>query len=213
MNFQLPSSSIAAFEIVITLVLLGAAASSNLYLYGGAYLFATVGISSGLLSGDVQGLARALHEAMVPFVVAGWPLIVLEANRAYAARMRGGTATSDRELVTALQFFVGALVTLGGAAFVRGGSYPVGTALGAVHLAVGLTGLLGGYLFLRKVPWSRNFLIAIDSVTIAYSAFAETLVEMFAYLPPGISDSLIGTLIAIAVSIVIIYMLTRRAQT
>ena len=208
LSFQSPSSSIAAFEVVIALVLLGAAASSNLYLYGGAYLFAVVGISAGLLSEEDQGLARTLHKAMVPFVVVGWPLMVLEARAVYRARRQGGMVASGREIVTALQFFVGSLVTLGVAAFVRGGTYPVGTALGAVHLGIGLTGLLGGYFFVRREPWSRGFLIGINSVTIVYSAFADSLVQVYAFLPPGISDSLIGTIIAIAVSAVVICLLT-----
>ena len=211
LSFQSPSSSIATFEVVIALVLLGAAASSNLYLYGGAYLFAIVGISAGLLSGDVQGLARTLHETMVPFVVVGWLLVILEANVAYRSRGQSGSVATHQQVITALQFFVGALVTPGGAAFVRGGTYPIGTTLGVVHLFVGLAGLLGGYVIMSKKPWSRSFLIGINGVTIAYSAFAESLVEAYAYLPPGINDSLIGTVIAIVVSAVIIYMLTRRS--
>ncbi len=210
LSFEAPSSSIAAFELVIALVLLGSAFASNLYLYGGAFLFASVGLAAGLLSGDVQGFARTLHETMVPIVVVAWPLVLLEANSVYGARREMGAATNNREVITALQFFVGALVTLGGAAFVRGGTYPIGTALGAIHLAVGLTGLLGGYFFVTRKAWSRGFLLGINSVTIAYSAFAESLVELYAYLPPGFNDSLVGTVIAIIVSAVIIYLLSRR---
>ena len=44
-------------------------------------------------------------------------------------------------------------------------------------------------------------------MTIVYSAFAESLAEIYAYLPRGINDALIGTIIAIIVSAVIIYIL------
>ena len=205
--FESPSTSIAEFEIAIGLVLLIAAALSSLYVYGGAYLFATVGILEGLLSSDVQGLAGSIHEVMVPFVIGGWILLVVDARNTYKARRYQTAGQKTREIVTVLQFFVGGLVTLGGAAYARGGTYPIGTALGLFHLVVGLTGLFGGYSFLRRKTCSREFLIAINSVTIVYSAFAESLAEIYSFLPPGVNDALIGTIIAIVVSATIIYLL------
>ena len=202
-----PSVSIAEFELVIGLVLLAAAALSRLYVYGGAYLFAMVGIVEGLLSSDVQGLARNMHEAMLPFAIGGCVLLAVDARSAYKAR---GYQTADqrtREIVTVLQFFVGGLVTLGGAGYARNGTYPLGTFLGLVHLVVGLTGLFGGYSFLRRRSWSREFLVGINSLTIVYSAFSETLAEIYDLLPPGVNDALIGTIIAIVVSATIIYLL------
>ncbi len=109
-----------------------------------------------------------------------------------------------------LQFFVGGLVTLGGAAFAKSGTYPIGTALGLGHLAVGLTGLFGGYAFARKKSWSNELLIGINIVTIAYSAITESLAEIYAFLPRSINDALIGTIIAIVVSAVIIYLLMEK---
>ena len=53
----------------------------NLYVYGGAYLFGVVGIAEGLLSSDVQGLARYIHESMLPFVIAGWILLAVDAQK------------------------------------------------------------------------------------------------------------------------------------
>jgi uncharacterized membrane protein YfcA len=97
-------------------------------------------------------------------------------------------------------------VTLGGAALTASGTYPVGTLLGSIHLAVGLGGLYGGYAFFKRKTWSARFLIIINVLAIAYSAFAETLAEIYAYLRPGINDAFIGTIIAIIVSSVIIYM-------
>ncbi len=207
LSFQQPSASIATFEIAIGVTLLAAAAISRLYLYAGAYLFALVGVSSGLASPEVQGLARNFHEAMVPFMIVGYLLMALEARATYRSTRNEGTQKTRRELLVALQFFVGGLVTLGGAAFATFGTYPLGTVLGLVHLLVGLTGLLAGFAMLRKGPWPRTFLIAINGMTICYSALSETLAQIYALLPPGITDSLIGTVVAILASSAIIYLL------
>lgn len=205
--FTSPSLSIAVFEVSIGVALLAAVVVSNLYLYGGAFLFTTIGITEGLLSTDVQGLARTIHETMVPFAVAGWILIALEANRVNRTERRQASVERKREIIVALQFFVGGLVTLGGAAYAAGGTYPLGTAVGLVHLSVGLSGLFAGYAFLRRTPWSRKFLIWANVATIFYSAFSESLAQIYALLPPGITDSLVGTIVAILVGGVIIYLL------
>jgi hypothetical protein len=206
LSFSTPSMSIAEFEIVIGLVLLAAAAISRLYPYAGAYLLASVGIAEGLLSPSVQGFARNLHESMIPFAIAGWILLAVETRSAYKSRDTSAGQT-NRTLVTALQFFNGALVILGGLGFAASATYPVGTALGVVHLLVGLVDLFAGYAFLKREPYSRRLLIAINAVTIAYSAFSESLAEVYALMTPGIGDALIGTIIAIVVSIAIIYLL------
>ncbi|HZW55070.1 MAG TPA: hypothetical protein VFF30_02165 [Nitrososphaerales archaeon] len=80
LSFSSPSSTIAEFEIVIGVVLAAAAAISWLYLLGGAYLLAIAGVVEGLLSSGVQGLARSMHEAMVPFAVAGCILLAVDAH-------------------------------------------------------------------------------------------------------------------------------------
>lgn len=206
-SFLLPSTSIAEFEIAIAVVSIVAIITSNLYVYGGALLFAVVGIAEGLLSADVQRLARYIHESMLPFVVASWILLVIVGKESYRAKTDRSTFARRKEIVTVMQFFVGGLVTLGGAAYTRGGVYPVGTTLGAVHLIVGLAGLYAGYVFLKAKPWSNQFLVWINAITIAYSTFSESLAEIYAYLPQGITDALIGTIIAITVSCIIIYTL------
>ncbi|HEV2389205.1 MAG TPA: hypothetical protein VGS04_00625, partial [Nitrososphaerales archaeon] len=121
-----------------------------------------------------------------------------------AVRNGGG---ERRELVMALQFFDGGLVTLGGLGYAGSATYPVGTALGLVHLLVGLTAVFAGYAFLKRKAYSRRFLIAINGVTIAYSAFSEAAAEIYALMTPGIGDALIGTIVAIVVSIAIICLL------
>jgi hypothetical protein len=45
---------------------------------------------------------------------------------------------------------------------------------GLVHLLVSLTGLFGGYAFLKRRPILADSL-AINGATIAYSAFSESL--------------------------------------
>jgi hypothetical protein len=207
LSFSTPLMSIAEFEVVIGLALLAAAAFSWLYVYAGAYLLALVGIAFGLANPDVQGLARNLHEAMLPFAIGGCVLLALGARSAYNSRANPSAGQIKRELITALQFFVGGLVVIGGAAFARNGTYPLGTVLGLIHLAVGLTGLFAGYAFLRRKVWSRRLLIAINGVIIAYSTFSESLAQVYALLPPGINESLIGTVLAIVVSAAILYLL------
>jgi hypothetical protein len=204
--FTSPSASIAEFEVVIGTLLVVAFALSNLYVYGGAYLLASVGIAEGLLTSSVQGLARGIHEAMIPFLAVGWLLLILAARKSYIAKQR--ELQKRRQIITILQFFVGGLVTLGGTAFARSGTYPVGTLLGSIHLAVGIAGLFGGYVYIKRKTWSANFLIWINAITIAYSTFAETLAEIYAYLPPGINDALIGTILAVVASIAILFLIS-----
>jgi len=143
---------------------------------------------------------------MIPFAIGGWILLALETRSAYKSRAKA-VGQTNTELVAALQFFDGALVTLGGLGYASSATYPVGTALGVVHLLVGLTGLFAGYAFLKRKPYSRRLVLAISCVTIAYSAFSESVAEVYALMTPGIGDALIGTIIAIVVSIAIIYLL------
>ncbi|MDA4132326.1 MAG: hypothetical protein OK454_04275, partial [Thaumarchaeota archaeon] len=130
LSFSTPSTSIAEFEIVIGLVLLAAAAISRLYPYSGAYLLASVGIAEGLLSPSVHGFARNLHESMIPFAIGGLILLAVETRSVYKSRAVPSATGRRRELITALQFFDGGLVTLGGLGYASSATYPVGTGLG-----------------------------------------------------------------------------------
>lgn len=211
LSFSAPSSTIATFELLIGGVLLAASIFSNLYFLGGAYILAIVGIVEGLLSAGVQGLARTIHEMMIPFAIFGSILLVLDGARSYSSRKHVGVE-ERRKVVEALQFFVGALVTLGGAAFASFGTYPVGTLLGLVHLAVGILGLFGGYYFMKRKSWANKFLIGINVLTISYTVFSETLAQVYDYLTPGINDSLIGSIVAIVVSAVILFIMIKQDQ-
>jgi hypothetical protein len=154
-----------------------------------------------------QGLARNLHEVMLPLAIGGRILLALEAGSTYDSRAYRGTGKTNGEIITVLQFFVAGLVVVGGVAFASAGTYPLGTALGLIHLAVGLTDLFAGYAFLRRNACSQRFLIAMNSLTITYSAFSESTAPIDSLLPPGVNDSLIGTVVAIIVSGTIIYLL------
>lgn len=208
LSFPNPSTSIAEFEIIIGIFLLVSAAVSRPHLFAGALLLATVGIVEGLLNPGVQGQAREIHESMIPLLLIAWSLLAAESITGHRTSVRT-TSESRQGLVTALQFFVGGLVTLGGAAFTEDGSYPVGTALGSVHLVIGVLGLVGGVAIYKRTAWSKPYLVTINAVTIAYSAFSETLAEVYAYLPQGVNDALIGTIIAIVVSGAIVYLVRR----
>jgi hypothetical protein len=211
LSFSAPSSTIATFEVLIGGILLAASIFSSLYFLAGAYILAVVGIVEGLVSPDIQGLARAMHEMMLPFAIFGSTLLIFDAAKSYSTRKYAGDE-KRREIITVLQFFVGALVTLGGAAFARFGRYPVGTALGLVHLVVGVGGLIGGYYFMKRKPWAIKFLIGMNSLTITYSSFSETLAQFYDYLTPGITDSLIGSIVAVVLSTIILCLVTRKNQ-
>ena len=150
---------------------------------------------------------------MVPVAIIGWILLAVEARSAFRSKVSQGESKTSRELVTALQFFVGGLVTLGGLGYASSATYPVGTALGLIHLVVGLTGLFAGYAFLKRKAWSPPFMVAMNIVTIVYSAFSEGAAEIYALMTPGIGDALIGTIVAIIVSCAIIYLLVSRRMS
>jgi hypothetical protein len=119
---------------------------------------------------------------------------------------------NTRIVVTVLQFMVGGLVTLGGGAFTAFALNDFGKALGTIHLSLGLIGLGAGFIVLfRAQNFPRTFILAINTITIAYSTFSESMVEIQSLLPSSAArDSLIGTLIAIVMSATIIYLLRRK---
>jgi hypothetical protein len=213
LSFTNPSTSIAETEIVIAILLLFSVIIPRLYVFGAAYILATVGIAFGLASVGVQGLARSLHLLMIPFVVAGFLLLGAEAYYSYESRVDKSPKAINRELILILQFFNAGLVTLGGIAYTATGSRPLGPILGSIHLVVGLSGFYTGYAFLKSKSSARNLLVYVNLVTILYSTFSESMAQIFALLTPGINDSLIGTIIAIIISGFIICMVLLRPLT
>jgi hypothetical protein len=116
--------------------------------------------------------------------------------------------------ITTLQFLVGVLVTIGGAAFATLASSSFGRSLGLVHLSIGLIALAGGFIALSTKSWSWQFLLVINVLTIAYSSSSEGLVQMDSLLPLFASlASLIGTIIAIIMSGAIISLLAKNQMS
>jgi hypothetical protein len=116
-----------------------------------------------------------------------------------------------RQLVLALQILVGSLVTFGGTAYVIFAVNPLGTAFGSGHLLTGLAGLTVGIVTLRKKVLPRNALLGINIFTIAYSVVSDAAAGALSLLPnSAFHDSVIGTLIAIIMSSLIVYLVTRR---
>jgi hypothetical protein len=116
--------------------------------------------------------------------------------------------TERRSAIIALQFLIGGVVTMGGTLFATLAVNSLGRSLGLIHLSMGVAGILSGVAFLQAKPWSRSLLLAINAVSITYSSFSESVVEIQSLLPPYASiGSLIGTLIAIIMSFAVIALL------
>ena len=111
-----------------------------------------------------------------------------------------------------LQFLVGGLVVFGGSSFAYFAVNPFGTALGLIHLSIGLVGLAVGFLFLRgDISRLRSLLVAINLVTIGYSSLSEYIVETESLLPGFASTgSLVGTVVAIVMSCVLLALLSSK---
>lgn len=102
---------------------------------------------------------------------------------------------------------------MGGTLFAALAVNSFGTHLGLIHLSIGLTGLVGGFLALVRRPLPRTFLIGINMLTVAYSALSESIVQIQSLLPSVSSfGSLIGTIIAIIMSVSIISLLLLKSN-
>jgi len=106
-----------------------------------------------------------------------------------------------------LQFLVCALVLIGGLLFATYAVNFFGTTLGFVHVSIGILGITGGIAILLKRTWSRVFVISANVLTISYSSFSESIVQIESLLPSfAFLGSLIGTIITIIMSCSIIYI-------
>jgi hypothetical protein len=146
-------------------------------------------------------------------VIRGQPGGSDEESRA-GSRSPGGPqylTVDRRRLVLALQILVGSLVTFGGTAYVVFAVNPLGTAFGSGHLVTGLVGLTVGIVTLRRKVLPRNALLGINVFTIAYSAASDAAAGALSLLPSSaFHDSVIGTLVAIIMSSLIVYLVTKR---
>lgn len=116
--------------------------------------------------------------------------------------------------ITVLQFLVGVLMVFGGASFAYFAVNPFGTALGLIHLSVGLLGLVTGFLVLRgDVSRLLGLLVAVNVVTIGYSSISEYIVEAQSLLPGFATiGSLAGTTVAIIMSCALLALLLGRSR-
>lgn len=113
---------------------------------------------------------------------------------------------TGKSAIIILQLLVGSIVALGGFAFASFAIGEFGMTLGITHFSVGVTELITGFYMLRMKFALRRVLLATNGITIGYSTFSESLVQLDSLLPPGPSfDSMVGTIIAVAMSCVIIY--------
>jgi len=120
-------------------------------------------------------------------------------------------AVNRRQLVLVLQILVGSLVTFGGTAYVIFAVGPLGTAFGSGHLLTGLAGLTIGIVALRRKVLPQKALLGINILTIVYSAVSDGAAGFLSLLPTSaFHDSVFGTLIAIIMSSLIVYLVTRR---
>ena len=125
-------------------------------------------------------------------------------------RVKQHTYNKHGRAITIVQFLNGALVTGGGIAFAKFALTGFGTALGLIHLGIGIIGLVAAMAAVFSFARSRSFLLGINIVTIAYSTASEIAIYFGALLSPdAATDSLIGTIIAIALSFSIIYLLRK----
>ena len=117
----------------------------------------------------------------------------------------GQGSVAIRQVVAVLQLVVGALVTLGGGAFAAFALNSFGMELGLIHFSVGVACLVVGVVAYVKKDMPANLILGVDALMITYSTFSESLVQIESLLPQSASmDSLVGTVIAIAMGVAII---------
>jgi hypothetical protein len=134
----------------------------------------------------------------------------VKTNERSAVPVKQGSQIKHSGAIKILQFLNGALVTGGGIAFAKFALTGLGTALGIIHLGLGIVGLFGAIFAARNLAGSKNLLVGINIVTIAYSAASEIAIYLGTMLATdAATDSLIGTVIAVFVSFSIIFLLWR----
>jgi hypothetical protein len=113
-------------------------------------------------------------------------------------------------LLAVLEFIVGGIVVLGGAALVYFSTDAIGMSLGVVHAILGLMALPAGYLLLTGRAGARTLTLWVDEAIIAFSTISEILLSITGSLPSGpFADSFIGTVLAVLIAIMILYQLMR----
>src|SRR3989442_5508610 len=100
-------------------------------------------------------------------------------------------------LLAVLEFIVGGIVLLGGAALVYFSIDSTGKTLGIVHAFFGLMAFPAGYLLLIGKARAQVLTLGIDVAIIAFSTGSEVILSTTGSLASGpFTDSIIGTTMA-----------------
>ena len=111
-------------------------------------------------------------------------------------------------LLAVLEFIVGGIVVLGGAALVYFSIDLTGMSLGIVHAILGLMAFPAGYLLLTGRARARTLTLGVDAVIIAFSTASEIILSTTSSLPSGpFADLVIGTAVAVLIAALIVYQL------
>jgi len=119
------------------------------------------------------------------------------------------TNSPFRVVPATLEFIVGAIILFGGAALVVLAGNLVDTTLGAVHMVLGLLAFPVGYGLLTGKSWSWAFALTLNTVSILFSAASEIVVVTSVSTTQVIVGSVGGTIVAILISLAIIYYLRK----
>src|SRR2546427_2035774 len=104
-------------------------------------------------------------------------------------------------LLAVLEFIVGGIVLLGGAALVYFSIDATGKTLGIVHAFLGLMAFPAGYLLLMGKARAQVLTLGIDVAIIAFSTGSEVILSTTGSLASGpLTDSIIGTTMAVFLS-------------
>src|SRR2546422_8987589 len=107
-------------------------------------------------------------------------------------------------LLAVLEFIVGGIVLLGGAALVYFSIDATGKTLGIVHVFLGLMAFPAGYLLLMGKARARVLTLGVDVAIIAFSTVSEVILSTTGSLASGpFTDSIIGTTVAVVLAGVI----------
>ena len=113
-------------------------------------------------------------------------------------------------LLAVLEFVVGGIVVLGGAALVYFSIDSTGVSLGIVHAILGLIAFPAGYLLLTGSARARVLTLGVDAAIVAFSTASEIILSTTSSLPSGpFADSVIGTAVAVLIAVLIVYQLMR----
>jgi hypothetical protein len=113
-------------------------------------------------------------------------------------------------LLAVLEFIVGGIVVLGGAALIYFSVDATGKTLGIVHATLGLIGLVAGVLLWTKRNGSWTLTVWANVLIIAFSAASEAVLSGTGSLPSDqFVDSIIGTVVAVVIAALVMILMMK----